>query len=242
VIDIFSKESDAQIVHVTHDSAESGLSIVQPINTHAHHSKVFDELGARASDLLQSNCVIWVEGPSDRIYFNKWLELFDPDLNEHADYEFAFTGGAVLSHFSYDESSEKDMIEALKINRNAIVLMDKDKAVTLSGLKPHVERVSNEISGNDGLAWITEGKEVENYIPIEALRHFLGNLELEIPDPQGNMFELIKDNGKGDFSGRKVALAAKICGLLDSSMLAGCLDLKAKLTDVCNRIRKWNSQ
>jgi len=40
---------------------------------------------------VRSICVIWVEGPSDRIYFNKWIELFDPDLKEHDDYEFAFT-------------------------------------------------------------------------------------------------------------------------------------------------------
>ena len=31
-----------------------------------------DDLGIKASDILQSNGIIWVEGPSDRIYINKF--------------------------------------------------------------------------------------------------------------------------------------------------------------------------
>ena len=32
---------------------------------------VLDDLGAKASDIFQSNGIIWVEGPSDRIYIKK---------------------------------------------------------------------------------------------------------------------------------------------------------------------------
>lgn len=35
---------------------------------------LLDDLGFKASDLLQSNCVIWVEGPSDRIYIKKMAQ------------------------------------------------------------------------------------------------------------------------------------------------------------------------
>ena len=34
-----------------------------------------DDIGIKASDILQSNGIIWVEGPSDRIYINKWIDF-----------------------------------------------------------------------------------------------------------------------------------------------------------------------
>jgi predicted ATP-dependent endonuclease of OLD family len=238
VIDLFSRDPAAQILHVTHDPDNKGLSLVQPISTRAHHSQVFDDLEVRASDLLQSNCVVWVEGPSDRIYFNKWIEAFDPDLREHNHFEFAFTGGTLLSHYTYDDPNDEERIEARRINRNAIILMDKDLE---SGLKERVRRVSDEIKRNDGLAWITEGKEVENYIRIEALRVFSEEPDLRAPKKNTSIFKLIKDHGKGNFATRKVDLAERICRLPESSTLDGCLDLKDRLKEVSDRIRKWNS-
>ena len=239
---MFSKDEHVQLLHVTRDLDEKGLSVVQSINTRLSHTKVFDDLEARASDLLQSNCVVWVEGPSDRIYFNKWIELFDPELHEHDDYEIAFTGGTLLSHLTYDDPIEPEKIEALRINRNAIILMDRDFPETQTGLKERVERVSSEIEGNEGIAWITEGREVENYIPVEALRLFLENSDLNEPELSEDIFILIKDMGMGDYTKRKPLLAERICRLLSRQMLERCLDLEPKITEVCRLIRKWNSR
>src|SRR5262249_2421412 len=38
----------------------------------AHHDAL-DVLGISGSSLLQANCAIWVEGPSDRLYLREWL-------------------------------------------------------------------------------------------------------------------------------------------------------------------------
>jgi hypothetical protein len=183
-----------------------------------------------------------VEGPSDRIYFNKWIELFGGELVEHDDYEFAFTGGSVLYHITYDEPSGGEMIEALRINRNAIVLMDRDRVEKTAKLKEWVERVREELKKSDGLAWITQGREVENYIPIEALRSLLDEPDLVEPTLDADIIKLIKDNGGGAFESRKTDLAERICRLLNRPMLEGCLDLKSKMEDVCQRIRLWNSR
>lgn len=54
-------------------------------------NEIKSRIGVKASDLLQSNCVIWVEGPSDRIYIKKWIELFDGhNLEEGLDYQFIY--------------------------------------------------------------------------------------------------------------------------------------------------------
>lgn len=66
-IDQFSKNDIAQILHVTHDKKNAKC---QTVKTYIHNKGILDDLDVRASDLLQSNCIVWVEGPSDRIYFN----------------------------------------------------------------------------------------------------------------------------------------------------------------------------
>ena len=241
VIDLFSGDVDAQLIHVTHDENDRELSHVQRITTRVHHNKLFDDLGVKASDLLQSNCVIWVEGPSDRTYFNRWIELFDPHLKEHDDYEFAFTAGTLLGHVGYDDTNAELNIEALRINRNAIVLMDSDRKDPSMSLKARVNRVVEELTPH-GLPWVTVGKEVENYIPIEALRVLLGKPDLESPEPHTSIFEFIKTNGGREFSGVKLLLAQKICETLDRSMLEKCLDLGSRMDEVCQRIRRWNAR
>jgi AAA15 family ATPase/GTPase len=60
VIDLFGTDRLAQILHVTHDRT---CARVQTISTYLHKRNVLQDLEIRASDLLQSNVVVWVEGP-----------------------------------------------------------------------------------------------------------------------------------------------------------------------------------
>ena len=43
-------------------------------------AEISSELGYRASDLVQSNAVIWVEGPSDRIYVRYLIATLASEL------------------------------------------------------------------------------------------------------------------------------------------------------------------
>jgi predicted ATP-dependent endonuclease of OLD family len=91
----FLDTSDVSIFHVTY---ENGCSIVNKIETDNHKITVLSDLGYKPSDLLQTNCVIWVEGPSDRIYLNYWIQCFSPELKEKIHYTIMFYGGGLLSH------------------------------------------------------------------------------------------------------------------------------------------------
>lgn len=51
------------------------------------------ELGYRPSDLLQTSCVFWVEGPSDRLYLRRWPALVDYQLEEHVHYSIYTAAG-----------------------------------------------------------------------------------------------------------------------------------------------------
>lgn len=54
--------TEAQIFHV---HMENGISKVNTVFNTRERSELCAELGYKGSDILQANCVIWVEGPSD---------------------------------------------------------------------------------------------------------------------------------------------------------------------------------
>ena len=56
VIDLFSRDHNTQIIHVTHDPENKGQGKVGLVYSRSHHSNIFDDLEVKASDLLQSNC------------------------------------------------------------------------------------------------------------------------------------------------------------------------------------------
>ena len=227
---------------MTHDGKSAK---VQPVTTYFGHRSIFDDLEVRASDLLQSNCVVWVEGPSDRVYFNKWVDLWSGgELKEHVDYEVCFSGGTLLAHYTFSEPvSDDERIEALKINRNAIVLIDSDKKdCGDEALKARVDRVAREVETMGGIAWITAGKEVENYIPDTVLELLLEKPGIRPKTNFTNIFTLIKSNGKSDYSVRKVELADKVCQALTREMIEGHLDLPSRLDEVCSKIVAWNQR
>jgi len=126
-IDLFSHDKHAQIIHVTHDGEKAEAKAVK---TYIEQKGVLDDLDIRASDLLQSNGIVWVEGPSDRLYFNRWIELLtDGELREGTHYQCVLYGGRLLAHLTADEPREVtgEWIEILRVNRNAIMIIDSDK-------------------------------------------------------------------------------------------------------------------
>jgi putative ATP-dependent endonuclease of the OLD family len=234
VIDLFSKDEQAQLLHVSHDGAKA---VVQPATSYLRQCHLLDDLDVRASDLLQANVVVWVEGPSDRLYFNRWVELWSEGrLQEQVHYQCVWYGGAMLAGVTFEpEVPDNDLVSALKVNRHAIVLMDSDRRSQDDPLKARVQRVCDEAGRNGAFAWVTSGREVENYIPIEALRPALKRPDLEAPAQFGNVYEHI-----GRAGADKVDLARLVTSHFTLAMLAATRDLVEKLESVCRLIRQWN--
>ena len=137
VIDLYSTDENAQIIHVTHDGK---VATARQVNTYIDNRGVLDDLDVRASDLLQANGIIWVEGPSDRLYLNRWIETWsDGELREGAHYQCVFYGGRLLAHLEASDPDEElaDAVQILRVNRNAAILIDSDMSAT----KQEVNRV-----------------------------------------------------------------------------------------------------
>lgn len=147
--------------------------------------EVLDDLGIKNSDLSQSNGIIWIEGPSDRIYIKHWIKLYCTEQGfrmpqENVDYSFAMYGGASLSHFSFDNAAP--FIDMLSINRNAIIVMDRDNDFVVDDYGCEVvanpalakAKITNwlESKGQErAYAWVTDGYTIESYLPEKFLEN-----------------------------------------------------------------------
>lgn len=239
VIDLFSNDEAAQLLHVTHNGQHATVSEVK---THAHGCSVLDDLDVRASDLLQTTAVVWVEGPSDRTYFNRWIELWSKgELQEGVHYQCLPYGGSVGTHFSFDSPDvANELIAALRINRHAILLADSDKREETDELKENLVRLRDEVENTGGIAWVTKGKEVENYIPAAVFRKMFKNENLDGPGQYTDALKYAAEKKGNKTPPRKTELAHNVANLLKLEMLPTTYDLAEQLEKVCQLIRKWN--
>jgi energy-coupling factor transporter ATP-binding protein EcfA2 len=101
---------------------------ITPSQTTSNFRDALDGIGARPSDILQANCVVWVEGPTEAIVLRHLIELYYPDRYvEHTDMEFMFTGGSSIAHMG---SEDGRLIDVLRMCRNAFLLFDRDAPVS----------------------------------------------------------------------------------------------------------------
>ncbi|WP_251151188.1 AAA family ATPase [Cellulosimicrobium sp. Marseille-Q4280] len=177
----------ASIFHLTHES-RSGTRLTRAA-TPAQRAGICADLGYRASDLVQANAVVWVEGPSDRIYIRRWIELLDPSLIEGIHYSIMFYGGRLLNHLTADDPDVDEFISLRRLNRQVAILIDSDRSRRGARLNATKKRVVDELS-TEGFAWVTHGYTIENYVPFQdfqaavTARH--GGAHLETVDRWGN--------------------------------------------------------
>ena len=191
-MDFFGISKNAQIIHVLHDGESARTTTV---SAHFDRLGVVSELGAKPSDLLQANGIVWVEGPSDRIYLNSWIDLYSKGrFQEGRDYQCAFYGGSLLARIQFNspeeaEEAENDLVNLLWVNPNIIVVCDGDQTAKDSDIKNRVRRIQEEIKEiPDAHIWITSAKEIENYIPGSVLEEALNRSGLRDPGQYENFF------------------------------------------------------
>ncbi len=163
---------DTPNAEVYHVSMQDGESKIRRVTSDKHRSEVCGDLGYHPSDLLQSNCIIWVEGPSDRIYLNFWINAHSTGLIEGIHYSIMFYGGRLASHLTGEDSSEKvdDFISLRRLNRRSAILIDSDKNKARAHINKTKKRLKAEFDNGPGFAWITDGREIENYIDPELVK------------------------------------------------------------------------
>lgn len=188
-IDCYVKDRGLQIFIATHSTVFQQMAIwknssrifdadSQRLVEYSDALGLLDRLGIKASDVSQSNGVIWVEGASDRLYIKHWLELWckvrkvSPPV-ENVDYSFCFYGGSLLSHFSLEE--QNGFVKMLGLNRNCAIVIDQDfdfeeknGSLFCKSLNSAKSRILEEFSRRRGaFVWVTEGYTIECYLPSD---------------------------------------------------------------------------
>lgn len=248
-LDFFGISTNAQIIHVLHDGETARTTTV---SAHFDRLGVVSELGAKPSDLLQANGIVWVEGPSDRIYLNRWIDLYSEGrFQEGRDYQCAFYGGALLARtqFKSPEEAETDLVNLLRVNSNIIVVCDGDRVSKDSEIKGRVKRINTEVEKiPNAHIWITDAKEIENYIPGSVLEKALGYSSLSDPEKYENFFPRKKACSKSYIESNlnrgnvdKVDLAMASIPHMTNDIMADRFDWEEQMKKIVARIKSWNT-
>ncbi|MCM1416120.1 MAG: AAA family ATPase [bacterium] len=229
---------DKEQTSIYHIEKKDGQAEVKRIDSYLDKVEILEDLDIKASDILQSNGIIWVEGPSDRVYIKRWLEIFtDNEYKEGQHYQFLYYGGRLLAQYSLEEETE--LISILTTNRNAAIIMDSDKKNQQEPISETKRRIANEFTDMNMFSWITEGKEIENYIPVEAIREKFQNPEIK----QCRQYELFPNyisKYYNCFDKKKVQFANEVKGMIILNDARKVLDLEEKIEELYEYISGWN--
>lgn len=257
-----AEEKTLQLVVSTHSAALINAAASRDIKilqaqgqkiVEANITQVLDRLGYQAADLLQANCVIWVEGPSDRMYLNSWLFAKDSSLKEGLHYSIMFYGGGLFSHLTASQTALNDLISLRRLNRNSAILFDSDRAASNDPLSDTKSRLQTEFSDGKGrgFAWVTAGREIENYLDETALRASLKAVHRNLVLPIGsgmwaNLLKYLVDPAASRAkspdprrTGNKVEVACHY--LQHNAVDLKILDLDQRLDDLCSFIKACNT-
>jgi len=238
VIDLFSNNDNAQILHIINNTISSKILSVK---TNFDKYSIINDLGYKASDILQSNGIIWVEGPSDRVYLNKWISLINPNLIDGVHYSILHYGGRLLSNLEAKiDHINKELIPILKINRNGFVLIDKDAKNTSDKLNSTKKRINDEIPES---CWITDGREIENYLTKNTITKWLKELKGEdytlSLNKLGNVGNAIEKVSKINYNSNKSKYSKQIAKHISQEDLI-IYDLSDQINSLVDKIIIWN--
>ena len=147
--DTFSKHQFFIVTHSSHiiesSLANTKISIYKTINlnkknsqfkiikTTNHDLEILELLGISNGSVFMANCLIFVEGISDKIIIQKYLEVYmqekNLDFKEDVHYAFAETGGGNIAHWDFlKDINDEDIatIHASSFSNRSFIICDND--------------------------------------------------------------------------------------------------------------------
>lgn len=243
-INAIKESENIQLIHLKSINNTTEQISVQ---TKSETWDLLKDIGISPSDLLQSNCVIWVEGPSDIYYINRWISLLDSTLKENKDFSF-FCYRNLGKLIIDNEGGDNYKTNIFNVNRNSIVIMDSDKKNEFDELKKEKNRVLENCTKNNVYCWITKGREIENYLTnttikksLQQLRQIEADINIGLYD---NISELIdraikeKEIKPLKYDENKNEISKKISEFIELDDIKD--ELKEKLTELIVQIKSFN--
>ena len=152
------------------------------------------------------------------------------------------------TQFQSPEAAENELVNLFRINPNVVVVCDGDRPSQGAKFKDRVRRIRSEVSGIPGAhIWVTQAREIENYIPGSVLSKALELVDR--PDPSqyeqffprkaspGDSYVETKINRRGI---DKMDLAVLTCSHMDKGMMLARFDWETEMKAIVDRIDAWN--
>ena len=137
---------------------------------------LLNELGIRNSSVFLSNCSIWVEGITDRLYLKHYLDLYIAShkdaikFRENIDYTFIEYGGSNITHFNFFTDDSLDKINANYINNKIFLIADGDLNNQSDAKKQRKEELKEKLKEN---FYELNVNEIENLLSLDTIKNVI---------------------------------------------------------------------
>lgn len=176
---LLNSPDDASIIIARNDAGSASFESVDDEGIEA-----LEEIGAKNSDILQSDYVLYTEGGSDAAVLEVILKReVDPKLSEGITVQPA--GGSNIEHALENMQA---------INRNSGILLDSDKTSPCADYGEQTELIKNEAERVGLDYWILERRAIENYFHPKAIHEVLGNGESLDIEPFLDIEDILKNS------------------------------------------------
>lgn len=225
------RSKDAKLFRV---SCLKRKTVVDSIDELTDIVKVLDDLGFKPSYALLSNGVIWVEGPSDRPYVKRWLEIKGVDIEDHGITILPY-GGTNLEHFSVDDFT--------MLNRNFVVIMDSERRSNKGLPKGYMRKLKlkKEIEETGNCAWITQKRALDNYVPSGVIKERYGFKSFKV-DPYETLSQQVRkaaEREERECSYRKVRDSPDLAQKMTDEDIERSDELKAEIGRIADKVKEW---
>lgn len=178
--------NNPNIIHIRNVDGQAQADIVLD---NKDHLSLLEDLGIRPSDMLLSDYIVWVEGPSDRIYLRKWIDyVSDGRVKEYTDFSILTFSGDGFSQYTVDEKDQDELINILNINPRCCVVLDSDKKSKSDSISERKLKFKKLCDDHDIRCLFTRGRAVENYITVNSLTRIFGESPI-IPEDQIGIYD-----------------------------------------------------
>lgn len=167
---------------------KAASSIVSPTLLENQKVDIINQLGYKPSDLFQTNYILWVEGPSDKIYFDYWISTIDASLKEGLHYSIMFFGGETYKSFLMNEG-KFELSFVRKLNQNFGIVLDSDRKKNGERYNPKKKEIIELFQKGGNFCWLTKYREIENYIPKTNFENSVEKYHKKETEIVGDPFE-----------------------------------------------------
>lgn len=191
------------------------------IRTTPKDIEILNALGVKSSSVMMANCLIFVEGLSDKIYISKYLELYfkekQKDYVEDIHYAFVETGGGNIAHWDFSDGNENETMHVRSFSNRSFVICDNDG----NKKKERKEKLKQMVSEEN--FYELPVREIENTIKKDILEKTLFG-ESEIA------YKKKYNEDKGYYNNKKIGI------FIDSHYDLGSKTYSAKSGTIKNKI------